>query len=88
MKTLTENLEEELYALITEVAFLGALPKEKGHHQGFSAKACCKISTKKIIDLFVNELEFNPNEDGSASPNIQHWIEKKQSQLRSFCLDS
>ena len=88
MKTLIENLEEELYALITEVAFLGALPKEKGHHQGFSAKACCKISAKKIIDLFVNELESNPNEDGSTSPNIQHWIEKKQSQLRSSCLNS
>ena len=42
-------LEEELYALITEIAFLGALPKEKGHHQGFSAKECCKITAEKII---------------------------------------
>lgn len=30
----------------------------------------------------INELESNPNEDGSISPNIQHWIESKQRQLR------
>ena len=52
---LTEKIEEELYALLTEVAFLGALPKEKGHHQGFSAKECCKISAKKILDLLTNK---------------------------------
>ena len=29
MKDLTEKIEEELYALLTEVVFLGALPKAK-----------------------------------------------------------
>ncbi len=55
MEDLTEKIEEELYALLTEVAFLGALPKEKGHHQGFSAKECCKISAKKILELLTNK---------------------------------
>ena len=36
----------------------------------------------QAIEEVINELESNPNEDGSTSPNIQHWIEKKQSQLR------
>lgn len=30
----------------------------------------------------INELGSNPNDDGSISPNIQHWIEHKQMQLR------
>ena len=46
---------------------------------------------KEVIDTYVankvkeiiSELESNPNEDGSISPNIQHWIEKKQTQLKS-----
>lgn len=37
---------------------------------------------KKLVGEIINELENNPNEDGSISPNIMHWIEKKQSQLR------
>ena len=31
----------------------------------------------------INELESNPNDDGSISPNLQHFIEKKQLQLRN-----
>jgi len=38
------------------------------------------------VKEIINELESNPNEDGSTSPNIQHWIEKKQSQLRKKML--
>ena len=37
-----------------------------------------------VIEEVINELESNPNEDGSISPNIQHFIEKKQSQLRKI----
>jgi hypothetical protein len=38
---------------------------------------------KELIEEIINELESNPNPDGSQSPNIQHWIERKQSQLRN-----
>ena len=42
----------------------------------------------QILALFkqeiINELESNPNPDGSISPNIQHWIEAKQAQLRKL----
>ena len=37
-----------------------------------------------VIEEVINELESNPNEDGSISPNIQHFIEKKQTQLRKI----
>ena len=36
------------------------------------------------IKKIINELGSNPNEDGTPSPNIQHWIEKKQIQLKNF----
>ena len=46
---------------------------------------------ESLVELFedertklINELESNPNEDGSISPNIQHWIESKQRQLRKI----
>lgn len=31
----------------------------------------------------IQELTSNPNPDGSISPNIQHWIEQKQIQLKT-----
>ena len=37
---------------------------------------------EKLVERIINELESNPNEDGSTSPNIQHWIEHKQMKLR------
>jgi hypothetical protein len=37
---------------------------------------------KEMMEDVVAELETNPNPDGSISPNIQHWIERKQSQIR------
>jgi hypothetical protein len=36
----------------------------------------------KIIRRLIEDLETNPNSDGSQSPNIPHWIESKQQQLR------
>ena len=36
------------------------------------------------IEKAVDELGSNPNEDGSISPNIQHWIEQKQAQLTNL----
>lgn len=39
---------------------------------------------KELVEEIINELESNPNEDGSISPNIQHWIEHKQTQLRKI----
>jgi len=32
----------------------------------------------------INELKSNPNPDGSESPNIQHWVERKQTQLKKL----
>jgi len=40
-------------------------------------------ATKQAVEKIINELEINPNPDGSISPNIQHWIEAKQIQLRA-----
>ena len=37
-----------------------------------------------VIEEVINKLETNPNPDGSISPNIQHWIEAKQRQLRKL----
>lgn len=37
---------------------------------------------RKVAEEIINELESNPNEDDSISPNIQHWIEQKKIQLR------
>jgi uncharacterized protein (DUF2336 family) len=54
-----------------------------------------EIAHKKDLDQLISKLlaeqkeeiirnlESNPNEDGSISPNIQHWIERKQAQLRN-----
>jgi len=42
------------------------------------------LITDEVIKKFIDYLELNPNEDGSTSPNIPHWIEKKQSQLRKL----
>lgn len=38
----------------------------------------------EIVNDIINELESNPNSDGTISPNLQHWIEAKQSQLKSL----
>ena len=33
---------------------------------------------KEDVERIIDELESNPNEDGSVSPNIQHFIEKNK----------
>ena len=40
-------------------------------------------SLQEQAKAIINELESNPNDDGSISPNLQHFIEKKQLQLRN-----
>lgn len=35
-----------------------------------------------LIGKVIDDLEENPNLDGSQSPNIPHWIEAKKKQLR------
>ena len=35
-----------------------------------------------ILEEIINELESNPNFDGNISPNLRHWIEQKQAQLK------
>lgn len=42
-----------------------------------------KEGRKELLKEVINELESNPNLDGSTSPNLQHWIEAKQAQLLS-----
>lgn len=44
--------------------------------------ATLRQDREKLVERIINELESNPNEDGSTSPNIQHWIEHKQMKLR------
>jgi len=46
-----------------------------------------KAELSAQLNTIINDLETNPNEDGSTSPNIQHWIERKQSQLKRKYLD-
>lgn len=43
---------------------------------------------KEVVEKIINDLETNPNLDGSVSPNIQHWIEQKQTQLKVKYLKS
>lgn len=38
-----------------------------------------------VIDI-ISELDSNPNQDGSVSPNIQHWIEQKRFQIKRIYL--
>jgi hypothetical protein len=45
-------------------------------HQALDAKE------RETAQDIINDLESNPNQDGSISPNIQHWIEQKQAQLK------
>ena len=40
-------------------------------------------SLQEQAKAIINELESNPNDGGSISPNLQHFIEKKQLQLRN-----
>lgn len=42
---------------------------------------------EKLIEEIINDLETNPNADGTTSPNIQHWIEQKQIQLKRKYFD-
>lgn len=54
LKQEIENLiTEELMAHITEVAFLGAIPKEKGHHQGFYYKEVCRQNAKILKEKII-----------------------------------
>lgn len=50
-------------------------------HQIVNLKSFLKSSQISLLKKLINELETNPNEDGSISPNIQHWIKAKQRQL-------
>ena len=47
-------------------------------------KSLLSTYTKDLLQSVVDELGSNPNEDGSQSPNIQHWIEQKQMRLRDI----
>ena len=40
------------------------------------------VDITDYVESIINDLESNPNKDGSISPNISHWIEQKQRQLR------
>ena len=45
---------------------------------GFASKL------QALATEMINELKSNPNPDGSESPNIQHWVERKQTQLKKL----
>ncbi|MBI4092181.1 MAG: hypothetical protein HY427_03195 [Candidatus Levybacteria bacterium] len=92
MKNLQQFIEEKLpeitERIVIEYANLSgresnnrARFRERISNIIFQALTEYSIATAEQI---IQELETNPNEDGSVSPNIQHWIEKKQSQLRKL----
>jgi len=78
-----KNWQEELRALFEESILIpGTISRQE---------RVIKILEQFISQLLeeqkgeiIRELESNPNEDGSISPNIQHWIERKQAQLRKL----
>lgn len=75
------NLTERLDREAREQMFYQYL-QVAGYHKEFESHL--HERDKEIIRFVINELESNPNEDGSISPNIQHWIERKQIQLRGY----
>ena len=56
-KKIIKILEEEFGATITEIIFLGIIPKEKGHHQGFSKHQVIKNSSEKMANQILPLLE-------------------------------
>ena len=64
--------------------FRDELKDSGGYSAGRVVKSFITQSQLAVIEEVINELESNPNEDGSISPNIQHWIEHKQTQLRKI----
>ena len=60
-KKIIDILKEEFGATVTEIIFLGIIPKEKGHHQGFSKHQVIKNSSERmanqILFLFKKEIE-------------------------------
>lgn len=56
--------------------------EEQWKHEYFEAGK--REGAKAVID----DLTTNPNPDGRVSPNIQHWIENKQIQLKAKYLNN
>lgn len=61
-------LEEEIKATLTEIAFLKTIPKEKGHHQGFSQSQVIKNSSERIANQILGLLE---KEFEKRIPNVK-----------------
>lgn len=59
---------------------------ERGKQLEKLIKAQLQQEIAKAREEIINELGSNPNEDGSVSPNIQHWIEAKTAQLKRMYL--
>ena len=57
-----------------------AIPSENVEY--VEALRIYNVNVTSLVEEIINELESNPNKDGSISPNIQHFIEQKKSQLR------
>ena len=45
--------EDELSNFVMEIRVLGAIPKEKGHHQGFSPTSVYKDNAKIILERLL-----------------------------------
>ncbi len=42
-----------------------------------------KKARQEAAQAIINDLDTNPNPDGSISPNIMHWVERKQMELKA-----
>lgn len=83
-KQAKEEIREEFYSKIADFS-------DDNHHnvEPYSMQKIADFFLRRFeeegeekIEQIINDLESNPNEDGSESPNIMHWIEQKQAQLR------
>ena len=78
--------EEEFDRNFTDLVWICGLDDYCYHHReqikSFIRTQIALAKEEEVREV-IAELETNPNPDGSISPNIQHWIEMKQTQLRN-----
>lgn len=78
MKTL-KQLQEEAINKWNKMP----LPPKTSYSQEISfIKQAIAKAYEAAVQEIIGNLETNPNPDGSVSPNLQHWIEMKQIELR------
>ncbi len=81
----TEKIEDFLSQQTTLAYELGKKEAEQEFRKTLnSGRKMYELGKKEMLEMVIDELESNPNKDGSVSPSIQHWIERKQMQFRKL----